>query len=68
DFINPGSVDIGKDSLREKYAKTWGEVGLGLKIALAKNSFINSDIRYEPDFGSTKREGYRGNLSVEHRW
>lgn len=68
DFINPGSVDIGKDSLREKYAKTWGEVGLGLKIALAKNSFINSDIRYEHDFGSTKREGYRGNLSVEHRW
>jgi len=68
DFINPGNVDIGKDSLREKYAKTWGEVGLGLKVAIPKNSFINGDVRYEHDFGSTKRKGFRGNLSVEHKW
>ena len=68
DFINPSSVDVGKDSLREKYAKTWGEVGLGLKVAMQKNSFIYGDVRYEHDFGSTKREGYRGSLSFEHRW
>ena len=68
DFINPSSIDVGKDSLREKYAKTWGEVGLGLKVAMQKNSFIYGDVRYEHDFGSTKREGYRGSLSFEHRW
>lgn len=68
DFINPSSVDIGKDSVREKYAKTWGEVGVGLKIGLQKNSFLYSDVRYEHDFGSTKRTGFRGSLAFEHKW
>lgn len=68
DFLNPSRVDIGRDNLREKFAKTWGELGIGLKIALKNNSFIYSDVRYEHDFGSSKREGYRGSLSFEHKW
>lgn len=68
DFINPSNVSIGKDRLREKYAQTWGEIGGGLRIAVGKNSSIYGEARYEHDFGSTKREGYRGNLSFEHKW
>lgn len=68
DFINPSKVDIGKDSLREKYAKTWGELGLGMKVAIQKNSYFYGDLRYEHDFGSSKREGYRASLSFEHKW
>ncbi|SCC08600.1 autotransporter outer membrane beta-barrel domain-containing protein [Gilliamella intestini] len=68
DFIKPNDVDIGRDSLREKYASTWGELGLGIKAPLGQNMYLYGDTRYEHDFGSTKRQGYRGNIGIEHKW
>lgn len=68
DFIKPNEADIGRDSLREKYANTWGELGLGIKAPLGQNMYLYGDTRYEHDFGSAKRQGYRGNLGIEHKW
>lgn len=68
DFIKPTHVTIGKDSLREKYATTWGELGVGIKTELSKDNFLYGDARYEHDFGSTKHQGYKGNIGIEHKW
>ncbi len=68
DFINPKAVNIGKDSIKEKYASTWGEIGLGIQLPVAKHSYLYGDARYEHGFGSTKHEGYRGTVGFKHTW
>ena len=68
DFLNPKTVGIGQDNLSEKYASTWGEVGLGVQFPVGKHSYIYADARYEHDLGSSKREGYRGTIGFKHTW
>ena len=68
DFMKPDAVTIGQDSLREQYASTWGEVGLGVQVPVAKHSYVYGDARYEHDLGSTKREGYRGSVGFKYTW
>ena len=68
DFINPKSVGIGRDNLSEKYASTWGEVGVGVQFPVGKHSYLYADARYERDLGSSKREGYRGTIGFKHTW
>lgn len=68
DFVNPKSVDIGRDSLKEEYAKTWGEVGLGIQLPITRQSNFYSDIRYEKNFGSDKRKGFKGTMGYKYTW
>ena len=68
DFVNPKSVDIGRDSLKEEYAKTWGELGLGIQLPITRQSDFYSDIRYEKNFGSDKRKGFKGTLGYKYTW
>ena len=68
DFVNPKSVDIGRDKLKEDYAKTWGEVGLGIQLPITRQSNFYSDIRYEKNFGSDKRKGFKGTMGYKYTW
>ena len=68
DFVNPKSVDIGRDSLKEEYAKTWGEVGLGIQLPITRQSNFYSDIRYEKNFGGDKRKGFKGTVGYKYTW
>jgi outer membrane autotransporter protein len=68
DFVNPKSVDIGRDTLKEEYAKTWGEVGVGIQLPITRQSDFYSDVRYEKNFGSTKRKGFKGTIGYKYTW
>ncbi|WP_239373978.1 autotransporter outer membrane beta-barrel domain-containing protein [Snodgrassella gandavensis] len=68
DFVNPKSVDIGRDSLKEEYAKTWGEVGVGIQLPITRQSHFYGDVRYEKNFGSDKRKGFKGTLGYKYTW
>ncbi|PIT49484.1 autotransporter outer membrane beta-barrel domain-containing protein [Snodgrassella alvi] len=68
DFVNPKSVDIGRDTLKEEYAKTWGEVGVGIQLPITRQSHFYSDVRYEKNFGSAKRKGFKGTLGYKYTW
>jgi outer membrane autotransporter protein len=68
DFVNPKSVDIGRDTLKEEYAKTWGEVGVGIQLPITRQSDFYSDVRYEKNFGSVKRKGFKGTLGYKYTW
>ena len=68
DFINPKAISIGADQIKEKYAKSWGEIGIGTQINLIKNGYIYSDAIYQHDFSSTKRTGWRGNIGFKYNW
>ncbi|WP_239324759.1 autotransporter outer membrane beta-barrel domain-containing protein [Snodgrassella gandavensis] len=67
-FINPKSVDIGRDSLKEEYAKTWGEVGVGIQLPITRQSHFYGDVRYEKNFGSDKHKGFKGTLGYKYTW
>ncbi|NUE65743.1 autotransporter outer membrane beta-barrel domain-containing protein [Snodgrassella sp. ESL0253] len=68
DFVNPKSVDIGRDSLKEEYAKTWGEVGVGIQLPITRQSHFYGDVRYEKNFGSAKHKGFKGTLGYKYTW
>ncbi|WP_239372973.1 autotransporter outer membrane beta-barrel domain-containing protein [Snodgrassella gandavensis] len=67
-FVNPKSVDIGRDSLKEEYAKTWGEVGVGIQLPITRQSHFYGDVRYEKNFGSDKHKGFKGTLGYKYTW
>ncbi|MCX8744147.1 autotransporter outer membrane beta-barrel domain-containing protein [Snodgrassella sp. B3882] len=68
DFINPNHVSIGRDSVREKFNNTWGELGVGVQIPVAKQSNIYADVRYEHNFGSSKHQSFQGHLGLKVNW
>ena len=68
DFIKPDHVNIGRDSVREKHNQTWGEIGVGLQIPVAKQSQLYGDVRYEHNFGSTKYQSFSGNIGLKINW
>lgn len=68
DFTNPNRVEIGTDKVKEKYNRTWGEIGLGSQLPVGKNSYLYGDVRYERNLGGAKREGYRGTVGFKYTW
>ncbi|WP_049257807.1 autotransporter outer membrane beta-barrel domain-containing protein [Eikenella corrodens] len=68
DFIKPHGVDIGEDNVREKRNATWGEVGLGAQLPVSNNAYVYGDARYQHNFGSTSRYGYRGSVGFKYTW
>ena len=68
DFFDPKEVNIGQDGISETYASTWGEIGLGIQVPVAKELYLYSDARYERSFGGADRDGYRGTLGLKYTW
>ncbi|WP_338082297.1 autotransporter outer membrane beta-barrel domain-containing protein [Eikenella glucosivorans] len=68
DFINPHGVDIGEDNVREKRNATWGEVGIGGQLPVSGNAYLYGDARYQHNFGSADRKGYRGSVGFKYTW
>ncbi|WP_071058472.1 autotransporter outer membrane beta-barrel domain-containing protein [Pelistega sp. MC2] len=68
DFISPKSVRIGTDNIREKYNRTWWEVGAGVQLPVTTKTQVYGDVRYEHSFGGAKRAGYKGSIGVKYSW
>lgn len=68
DFTGTRDISIGKDNIKEKFARTWGEFGLGsvLKTSARSNVFI--DGRYQKEFGKGERKGFRANVGFNYSW
>ena len=75
---NSSSATVGLDKIQERYARTWGEVGIGGQLPLGKSTYLFGDVRYERALGgyknnvftgnSTSRSGYSGRIGVRHQW
>ncbi|EEV7668040.1 autotransporter outer membrane beta-barrel domain-containing protein [Escherichia coli] len=68
DFVNPGHVDIGRDSVREKYASTWMETGVGMQLPTGPSGYLYTEARYEKELGHTKRDGWQGTFGYKYTW
>ncbi|MFZ7135084.1 autotransporter outer membrane beta-barrel domain-containing protein [Avibacterium avium] len=65
-FSNNPSHHIGKDTMKERYAKTLGEVGLGGQIYLRRNVYLYGNLRYGFNLGSTKHRNTIGTLGLKY--
>ncbi|QIQ22011.1 autotransporter outer membrane beta-barrel domain-containing protein [Zophobihabitans entericus] len=68
DFIDSDrDVQVGDDRVKEKLARTWGELGLGLQLPIGEMSYIYSDVRYAHTFTNDDglRREYQGNLGIK---
>ncbi|EFM0376967.1 autotransporter outer membrane beta-barrel domain-containing protein [Escherichia coli] len=68
DFVKPGHVDIGRDSVREKYASTWMETGVGMQLPTGPSGYLYTEARYEKELGDTKRDGWQGTFGYKYTW
>ena len=68
DFRNTAGSNIGADNINEKFAKTWGEFGVGTQLATSANSHIYADVRYEHSLSGAKRQGYKGSVGIKYSW
>ncbi|EKQ5647758.1 autotransporter outer membrane beta-barrel domain-containing protein [Escherichia coli] len=68
DFVKPGHVDIGRDSVREKYASTWMETGVGVQLPTGPSGYLYTEARYEKELGHTKRDGWQGTFGYKYTW
>ena len=68
DFKNTAGSNIGADNINEKFAKTWGEFGVGTQLATSANSHIYADVRYEHSLSGAKRQGYKGSVGIKYSW
>lgn len=68
DFVKPSDVTVGREVLHEDYTRTWGELGLGLQLPLAKSTYAFADARYQKGFGGEDRDGYSGTIGFKYLW
>lgn len=68
DFMGSKNIRIGRDRTKEKYATTWGEIGVGGQLPLGKQTYLYGDIRYEHSLTGTKRSAYRGTIGAKFTW
>lgn len=68
DFRNTAGSNTGADNINEKFAKTWGEFGVGTQLATSANSHIYADVRYEHSLSGAKRQGYKGSVGIKYSW
>ena len=75
---NDAKADLGRDRIKERFAKTWGEVSVGAQLPIGKSTYIYGDVSYERNLGgyknkvyrstSASREGYSGRIGFSYRW
>ncbi|ELP6610567.1 autotransporter outer membrane beta-barrel domain-containing protein, partial [Escherichia coli] len=68
DFVKPGHVDIGRDSVREEYASTWMETGVGMQLPTGPSGYLYTEARYEKELGHTQRDGWQGTFGYKYTW
>ena len=71
--IDPFKVDA-----FERYARTWGELGVGAQLPLGKTAYLYGDVSYELALGGytneiyrgsgVSREGYSGRIGIRYIW
>ncbi len=69
---------IGRDTVEESYARTWGELGVGAQLPLGKTAYLYGDVSYELALGGytneiyrgsgVSREGYSGRIGIRYIW
>lgn len=67
-FSSTKPVQIGRDTVREKYNRTWAELGLGAQTPIGKQSYLYIDARYEHSLSKERRMGYRGTIGFNYHW
>lgn len=65
-FTNRYETKIGQDIISEKYARTLGELGMGVQIPVAEKSYLYADFRYARAFGKVKFKEYRGSVGLRY--
>ncbi|WP_416762819.1 autotransporter outer membrane beta-barrel domain-containing protein [Morganella morganii] len=71
DFIdNDQTVKIGSDSIKEKTASTFGEVGGGIQLPVGETSYLYMDARYSHSLSNSdgKADNMRGNLGFKYHF
>ncbi|MEF7249309.1 autotransporter outer membrane beta-barrel domain-containing protein [Escherichia coli] len=68
DFVKPGHVNIGRDSVREEYASTWMETGVGMQLPTGPSGYLYTEARYEKELGHTQRDGWQGTFGYKYTW
>lgn len=69
DLNHAKSVKIGKDKIRDKYEKTWWDIGLGIQHPISQKVYVYIDVSYKGSFtGERKHEGYRGGVGLKYNW
>lgn len=68
DFLKQSDINIGPDSINEKYNNTWGSIGVGMQLPVSQHGYFYADGRYEHSFTSEKRESYKGTLGLKFTW
>lgn len=68
DFLQQSDINIGSDTINEKYNNTWGSVGVGAQLPISQHGYFYADGRYEHSFTSEKRETYKGTLGLKFTW
>jgi len=68
DFLEQSDINIGPDSINEKYNNTWGSIGVGMQLPVSQHGYFYADGRYEHSFTSEKRETYKGTLGLKFTW
>ncbi|MDY6467130.1 autotransporter outer membrane beta-barrel domain-containing protein [Acinetobacter faecalis] len=68
DFLKQSDINIGPDTISEKYNNTWGSVGVGAQVPISQHGYVYADGRYEHSFTSEKRETYKGTLGLKFTW
>lgn len=66
DFTNDSEVRIGRDHIYERYARTLGEVGLGLQVPIEEQSYLYADVRHARAFGRAKHREYRLTIGLKY--
>lgn len=65
-FSESYETKIGKDNVSEKYAKTLGELGIGIQIPVGEKSYLYADFRYARAFSRIKHKEYRGTIGLRY--
>ena len=71
DFIdNDQPTKIGSDSIKEKAASTFGEVGGGIQLPMSNTGYFYIDSRYSHSLSNSdgKMDGLRGNIGFKYYW
>lgn len=68
DFLQQSDINIGPDTINEKYNNTWASVGVGAQLPISQHGYFYADGRYEHSFTSEKRETYKGTLGLKFTW
>ncbi|WP_249961908.1 autotransporter outer membrane beta-barrel domain-containing protein [Histophilus somni] len=67
-LINSAIAKIGKDTVKEKYAKNNIELGLGMKMPIFEKANIYGDVLYNKSIGSEKNDAIKATIGINYQF